>query len=84
MDNEDDDASSNSNDQEKKLCLNDNINVTASNSDDCEINNEDESGDSINRDIAEREVEQNNDTQETPISNEKKLFVDRRNVFLER
>ena len=84
MDNEDDDASSNSDDQEKNLCLNDNINVTASNGDDCEINNEEESGDSTNRNIAEREVEQNNDTQETPISNENSLFTDRRNIFLER
>jgi len=84
MDNEDDDASSDSDDEEENLCLNDDINVTASNGDDCEINNEDESGDSTNRDIAEREVEQNNDTQEKPMSNEKIIFVDRRNVFLER
>ena len=84
LDNEDDDASSNSDDQEKNLCLNDNINVTASNGDDCEINNEEESGDSTIHNIAKREVEQINDTQETPISNENSLFADRRNVFLER
>ena len=84
MDNEDDDASSDSDDQEENLCLNDDKNVTSSNSDDCEINNEEESGDSTIRNIAEREVEQNNDTQETPISNENSLFADRRNVFLER
>ena len=84
MDNEDDDASSDSNDKEENLCLNGDTNVTSSNGDDCEIINEEESGDSTNRDIAEREVEQNNDTQETPISNENSLFADRRNVFLER
>eukprot|EP00592_Proboscia_alata_P021156 CAMPEP_0194405608 /NCGR_PEP_ID=MMETSP0176-20130528/3961_1 /TAXON_ID=216777 /ORGANISM="Proboscia alata, Strain PI-D3" /LENGTH=116 /DNA_ID=CAMNT_0039204475 /DNA_START=446 /DNA_END=796 /DNA_ORIENTATION=+ len=82
--NEDDDASSNSDGEEDHLCLNDDINVTVSNGDNCETNNEEESSNLTNCDIAGREVEQNNDTQETPISDEKNYNSDRRNVFLER